>query len=361
MVEALEVLVKTESPTSDPAATAACVDVTNELAERLLGESGEVVTAGGRKHLRWSFGSRRDVVLIGHLDTVWPLGTIDSMPFEVKGDRISGPGIFDMKGGVVQLLFALSALDDLAGVGVLLTSDEEIGSPTSEDLIVETCTGAKAALVLEPSANGAVKIARKGVTAYRVEVLGRSAHAGLEPENGVNATVELAHQVLAIQDLARGGVGTTVTPTMISAGTSSNSVPGRGSLLVDVRCATVEEAERVERGLRRLGPSLPGATITIEVIASSHPFPLEASKELFARAQRLAAEVGMDELKGVTVGGGSDGNRTASIGVPTLDGLGAVGGGAHADDEHVIASAMPERAALVAALVNELLNEDRAG
>ena len=220
MLDALEALVSAESPTADLEATAACARVADSIATGLLGMPGKPVINDGRTHLEWRFGGEIKVLLIGHLDTVWPLGTLAQWPFSVDGDTATGPGCFDMKAGAVQGLFALSTLDDLDGVGILLTTDEEWGSPSSRGLIERTATGTRACLVLEPSADGALKTERKGVGHYEVRVKGRSAHAGLEPEKGINAAVELAHQVLAIAALADPARGTTVTPTVIAAGTS---------------------------------------------------------------------------------------------------------------------------------------------
>src|SRR3954454_13189656 len=219
----LESLVCVESPSADLAAVARCADAVADLGKRMVGESPERVMTGERVHLRWKFGRPR-VVLLGHFDTVWPMGTLARWPFEVDGDRISGPGVFDMKAGIVQLFAALSSLDNLDGVAVVLNSDEEIGSTTSQTFIEDTSRGARAALVLEPSSDGALKIARKGVGMFTLHVTGRAAHAGLEPERGINATIEAAHQVLAIAELARPGDGTTVTPTVVSAGSTVNTV-----------------------------------------------------------------------------------------------------------------------------------------
>src|SRR5581483_1633949 len=213
MVDALGALVEAESPTADPVACVACADVADGLAAELLGVRGERHEVDGRVHLRWRFGGSTRIVLVGHLDTVWPLGTIARWPFAVRDGRATGPGVFDMKAGVVQLLFALSTLESLDGVAVLLTTDEETGSPTARPLIEETAAGAPAALVLEPSAGGALKTERKGVGLYRIEVRGRAAHTGLDPEKGANAVVELAHQTLVAASLARPDLGTTVNPT----------------------------------------------------------------------------------------------------------------------------------------------------
>jgi glutamate carboxypeptidase len=354
MVADLAKLVAVESPSSDPSATAACADVVNEVARSHLGDAGERVVVDGRAHLRWLFGVPTQVALIGHFDTVWPVGTLAGWPFSRDGDRATGPGCFDMKGGIVQLFYALAAQDDLDGVAVVLTSDEEIGSPTARSLIEETVTGARAVLVLEPSADGALKTERKGVSHYRMDVTGRAAHAGLDPDKGINAGIELAHQVIAVADIADAEVGTNVTPTLMSAGSSGNSVPGTGGVHIDVRVPTVEEEERVDNALRALTPALDGTSVHLERTSRVPPMPRSISEELYATAQRAASELGLPPLTEASVGGGSDGNFTASLGIPTLDGLGAVGGGAHAEDEHIIVSKMPERAALVAALVKEL-------
>jgi glutamate carboxypeptidase len=253
-------------------------------------------------------------------------------------------------------LYALALLDELGGVAVVLTTDEELGSQTSEGLIEETVSEARAALVLEPSANGALKTERKGASRYRIRIKGRAAHAGLDPERGANAGVELAQQILAIDALGREDHLTTVTPTLASAGTSGNTVPGSAQVEVDVRALSSDELDRVDRELHGLGPTVEGTSLDVQLLGRAPPMPRTASKDLFALARRTADELGIGPLKEASVGGGSDGNFIASLGVPVLDGLGPVGGGAHARTEHVVVSAMPERAALVAALVAELTN-----
>jgi glutamate carboxypeptidase len=351
-------LVACESPSSDLEAVGRCAQLVEALAVRRIGLAPERVTVGDRVHLRWRVGNPR-VVLLGHLDTVWPLGTLARWPFERDGDRITGPGVFDMKGGLVQLFAALQSVGDLDGVAVLVTSDEEIGSLSSQQLIEDTCRGTRAALVLEPSADGALKIARKGIAMYRIEIVGRAAHAGLEPQAGINATVEAAHQVLTVAGLARPDVGTTVTPTVVQSGSTVNTVPAAAFVAVDVRAETATELRRVEQELSSLVARVPGSSV--KAVADSVRMPLEhtASAELFARAQRHAAALGHPVLEGVAVGGGSDGNLTAAMGVPTLDGLGAVGGNAHAEGEWASVSALAERTALVAALVRDLVEETR--
>jgi glutamate carboxypeptidase len=349
-------LVSCESPSGDVDAVTRCADLVDELALRRIGTKSERVVVAGRPHLRWQFGTPR-VVLVGHLDTVWPVGTLARWPFEVDGDRMTGPGVFDMKTGLVQLFAALQAQDDLDGIAILVTSDEEVGSTTSQELIETTCRGARAALVLEPSADGALKVARKGVGMFTVDVLGRAAHAGLEPHNGINATVECAHQILAIAALARPEIGTTVTPTVLASGTTSNTVPAEARLSVDVRVETTAEMRRVEAALQSLSPQLPGAGVKTVAISVRQPLERAMSAELFDRLNRHAVDLGLSPLDGVSVGGGSDGNITAGLGVPTLDGLGAVGANAHAEGEWASTSALPQRTALVAALVRDLLRE----
>ena len=354
-LDALAALVEVESPSTDPAACERCADVLDELGSERLGARAERVAAGRSPALVWRFGGPTRVLLVGHLDTVWPLGTLAEMPFRVEGDRVTGPGVFDMKAGLVQVLRALASLDRLDGVTLLVTSDEEIGSPGSRSLIEAEARGAAAALVLEPSAGGAVKSARKGVSLYTLHVSGRAAHAGLEPERGVNALVELAHQIPRIAELGAPAAGTTVTPTVAAAGTTMNTVPESARVQVDVRASSAAEQERVDRAIRDLRPVLDGAGLRVEGGPNRPPLPEEASAALLSAAQRLAPSVGIADLRAVAVGGGSDGNFTAGVGTPTLDGLGAVGGGAHARDEWTDVSAMAPRAALVAALVRELL------
>src|SRR6266516_4432631 len=303
MVAVLRTLVEIESPSSDPAALAACAAEVATLGERLLGAAPEWVEVDGPPHLRWRWGpgaggpagERARVVLLCHLDTVWPLGTLEGWPFVVSDGVATGPGAFDMKAGLVQ-----------AGAA-----------------------GAAAVLVLEPSAGagGALKTVRKGVATYQVDVEGRAAHAGLEPERGVNALVELAHQALAVTGIGDAAQGTTVTPTVAAAGTTDNTVPAAARLRVDTRAATPEEQARVDRELRALRPVLAGARLAVRRETSRPPLPASASAELFVLAQRVAGQLGLGPLEQAMVGGGSDGNLTAGIGVPTLDGLGAVGGG----------------------------------
>ncbi|MCD4523962.1 M20 family metallopeptidase [Nocardioides sp. cx-173] len=355
----LRELVECESPSSDHAAVARSADVVARVGAARLGVPPERVVLDGVTHLRWRLGSGpRRVLLVGHHDTVWPLGTLASRPFAVEDGVLRGPGCFDMLTGVVMAFHALASLDDVDGVTLLVTGDEELGSPSSRGLVEDEAREAAAALVLEASADGgALKTARKGVSLYDVRVTGRAAHAGLEPERGVNATLELAHQALVVAALGDPDLGTTVTPTAARSGTTTNTVPAAASFSVDARVRTIAEQDRVDAAMRSLRPVLEGAVV--EVLGGPNRPPLEEplSAALFARARRLAAELGLPELTSVAVGGASDGNFTAGVGTPTLDGLGAVGGGAHADHEHVLVEPIAGRTALVAGLVADLLSD----
>jgi glutamate carboxypeptidase len=354
MLEELEALVEVESPSADEAATERAARLVDDLLLAHLGSRGSWLADGGRGHLLWSGGGPVSVLLLGHVDTVWPTGTTARWPFRVQDGRATGPGVFDMKAGLVQGIHALAGLDDLTGVALLVTTDEEVGSPTSRALVESTARGARAALVLEPSAGGALKSARKGVSTYELVAHGRAAHAGLEPHKGANAGVELATQLLRVLELADPRLGTTVTPTLLSAGTTSNTVPASGRLALDVRAASTAEQDRVDRALRSLVPAVPGTRLELLGGPNRPPLDPAASAELVLRARRVASELGLPPLADVAVGGGSDGNLTAGVGVPTLDGLGAVGDGAHAEGEHVLVDAVPQRAALVGRLVQEL-------
>lgn len=350
----IRALIECESPSSDLAAVARSADLVAELGTARLGVAPERIVLDGRTHLRWRLGAGPSrVLLLGHHDTVWPLGSLATRPCTVEGGVLRGPGCFDMKAGLAMALHAAAGLD---GVTLLVTGDEEVGSPTSRGLIELEARTAEAALVLEASADGgALKTERKGAARYDVHVVGRAAHAGLDPQRGVNATVELAHQVLAVSRLGDAAAGTTVTPTVAVAGTTSNTVPDGASLAVDVRVRTAAEQHRVEEGLRTLQPVLPGAVVTVTEGPIRPPLEAAASAALFERARVLARRLGQPEPTGAAVGGASDGNLTAGVGTPTLDGLGAVGGGAHSDDEHVLVDTLSDRTALVRALVEDLL------
>ncbi|WP_245155035.1 M20/M25/M40 family metallo-hydrolase [Nocardioides sp. 1609] len=358
LLDDLRVLVECESPSSDLAAVARSADVVARVGTERLGVAPERIVLDGRTHLRWRLGEGpRRVLLVGHHDTVWPVGTLAARPFSVADGVVRGPGCFDMLTGLVMAFHALASLGTgTDGVTLLVTGDEELGSPSSRGLVEDEARLAGAALVLEASADGgALKTARKGVSLYDVRVRGRAAHAGLEPERGVNATVELAHQVLAVAALGDPDLGTTVTPTAGTTGTTSNTVPAAAAFAVDVRVRTVAEQDRVDAAVRALRPVLDGAGVEVRGGPNRPPLEESASAALLERARGHASDLGLPPLAAVAVGGASDGNLTAGAGTPTLDGLGAVGGGAHADDEHVLVEPVAGRTALLARLVADLL------
>ena len=347
-------LVECESPSTDLAAVARSADVLAHLGERRLGVAPERVVLDGRTHLRWRLGAGPSrVLLLGHHDTVWPIGTLERRPCTVEAGVLRGPGCFDMKAGLAMMLHAAAGLD---GVTLLVTGDEELGSPSSRELVEAEARLAEAALVLEASADGgALKTERKGVSLYEVRLRGRAAHAGLEPEAGVNATLELAHQVLAVAALGRSEEGTTVTPTRAWAGVTTNTVPAEASFAVDVRVRTRAEQERIDAGMRALQPAVPGARIELDGGPNRPPLESSASALLLERARAVADRAGLPAPTAASVGGASDGNFTAGVGTATLDGLGAVGGGAHADHEHVLVDHLTDRTTLLRALVRDLL------
>jgi glutamate carboxypeptidase len=363
MVEALEALVVRESPSRDKPALDALAGF---LAERFgaLGLDVErLPSESGGDHLRLRLGRAGDAppgLVLCHFDTVWPIGTLARMPFRVDDGRAFGPGAFDMKASLVLAEFAVRALNATGRrlprpVVFLFTSDEEVGSPTSRRWIEEEARRSAYVLVPEPPLPGdRLKTSRKGVGRYSLEVTGRPAHAGVEPEKGVNALVELAHQVLAITALADPSKGTTVNVGLARGGTTPNVVPASATAEVDVRAATADEARRVDAAMAALGPVVPGAVVSVR--GGFNRPPMERTPQvvaLFERARAVGRTLGLELGEGPT-GGGSDGNLTAALGVPTLDGLGTPGDGAHADYEHVLTDALPGRAALLAALLSEL-------
>lgn len=357
MLTQLERFVNTESPSLNNEQLDESARVLAEIITEVTGKAPTIIPSDRGPHVHWKGSDETNVLFVGHHDTVFPLGEVAKRPFSRDGDIVRGPGVFDMKAGIIQAVHALSAISDSHHIEMLITSDEEVGSYASRELIEQRALATGAVLVLEPSADGgALKIARKGVGTFRVDITGRASHAGLEPEKGVNALIELATQVQRIAAIANSKLGTTVTPTVASAGTTENVVPASAQIVVDVRILLPEEKERVEREMAALTPVVAGATITVSGSINRPPMHESASTTLFEMARAVAAEMGIEGLAGVAVGGGSDGNFTAAIGVPTLDGLGAVGGGAHADSEHVLISRMGERATLLAGVARALVN-----
>ncbi|MEY3690965.1 MAG: hypothetical protein RJB57_620 [Actinomycetota bacterium] len=355
MTADLASLVGAESPSRDIDRLTVHARLLSGLMVRLLGHAPELVASPVGPHVHWKGGGEPRVLILGHHDTVHPAGTLAQRPFTVNGDTATGPGVFDMKAGIVQVLHAVAALDDRSHVEILLSADEEIGSRESRALIEERARACGAVLVIEPSADGGVlKTGRKGTGTFEVRVHGRASHAGLEPEKGINSLVELAHLIPQIVAIADPSKGTTVTPTVASAGTADNVVPESASCFVDVRVAVPGEKERVETAMAALRTTVPGARVEVLGGIGRPPMHESAAVALLAIAREVSEQAGLPEAHGVTVGGGSDGNFTAAIGVPTLDGLGAVGGGAHGADEHVVLSRMADRAALVAGLCQRL-------
>jgi glutamate carboxypeptidase len=361
MVGRLAALVTCESPSGARAALDTCADLLLPWGDAALRRQGRRVVREGLPHLLWR-APVPTVLVLGHFDTVWPLGTTVDWPLTVREGVASGPGVFDMKAGIVQALTAIALVADPSRVSLLLTCDEETGSATSRSLIEEEASHVAVVLVCEPSADGgAVKVARKGVASYRVNVTGRAAHAGLEPELGVNAGIELAHQVLALETLAASAEGTTVTPTVLAGGTTPNTVPEAASVHVDVRGWTRRELDRVDAGIRRLTPRLPGASLTVDGHINRYPLEPALASPVLTVARAAALDVGLPPPEGVRSGGGSDGNITAAMGIPTLDGLGAVGAHPHARTERVDVTAMPGRSAFLAALIDRLCGVAPAG
>jgi len=303
-------------------------------------------------------GTARPVLLLCHYDTVWPAGTLADWPFRVDGDRATGPGVFDMKAGLVQAVWALRALD-AAGlarppVRLLLNGDEELGSPFSRPVIEEEARRSSVALVFEASADGALKTERKGVGVFGVEISGVEAHSGLDPEKGVSAVDELARAVLALHRLTDLAAGTSVNVGTVTGGTRANVVAGSARAVVDVRVRTRQEAARIDAALAALRPHDSRASLRVtggwnRPVMERSP----ATASLFAMARELAAQMGV-ELRECSVGGASDGNFAAAAGTPVLDGFGAVGDGAHSRREHISIEGMVERTALAAALIHTL-------
>ncbi|WP_337173407.1 M20 family metallopeptidase [Paludisphaera sp.] len=359
----LKGLVEHESPSGDKPRLDA---LAGKIAARWGGLGGvveRVANEGGGDHLVGRFpgpAGERPALVVGHFDTVWPVGTIDRMPFRRDGGRLRGPGVYDMKASLVLVAAAFEAFAALGlaprrPVTVVFTSDEEVGSTTSRGLIEALARESAHALVLEPPlADGSLKTARKGVGRFAVEVEGRAAHAGVAPELGASAVVELAHQILKIHALNDPAAGTTVNVGTVAGGTTPNVVPARAWAQVDARAVTAAGAEALEVAMAGLAAVTPGTRV--KVAGGFNRPAMErtpAIAALFERARGVGEALGLALTEGAT-GGGSDGNFTAAAGAPTLDGLGALGGGAHADDEHVLVDTIPERAALLAALLMEI-------
>jgi glutamate carboxypeptidase len=365
MVALTRQLAEIESPTTDKAS----VDRLGRfVAEQVTALGAEVSiqhqdTAGNHVLARWrgpDSGNRHAPILIlCHMDTVWGLGTLERLPLREAEGKLYGPGVYDMKGGIALALTALRLLRANAAwpsraVTALFTSDEETGSNTSRQLIETLAREAGLALVLEPAmAGGALKTARKGTGEIEIVVHGRAAHAGADHQKGRNAIEELAHHVLSVQRLTDYSAGTTVNVGLISGGTRSNVVPDAARAVADVRVAVSEEAVRVQRWAASVAPVLHGTSVRVHVTFDRPPMPRDARMTAtFACARSIGRRLGLDLTEGST-GGASDGNFVAALGTPLLDGLGPVGDGGHAEHEHIITASLPERAALLAAILTE--------
>jgi glutamate carboxypeptidase len=346
VIELLRELVEIESPTGD---TSEMLDrVTTEL--RALG--GEVTLDGDNAVADFP-GSGAPLLVLGHVDTVWPRGTLETMPWHVDDGRAYGPGSYDMKGGLVVMLEAIRRARTDRTVRVVLTADEEIGSPTGRRALERAAAGAAAAFVVEPpNSKGNLKTARKGLGRFRIRIAGRSAHAG-DPGDGVSAIQELARLTLRLHALTDPARGVTVNVGVVAGGTRENVVAAEATAWIDVRAPTLAERERLDGILRTLEPETPGTTL--ELGGGWTRPPLERSDGgaiLFERARAHGRDLGL-ELREVSAAGGSDGNLVGALGVPVLDGLGAEGAGAHAVDEHVLVASLPVRADLLAALLRD--------
>jgi len=317
----------------------------------------------GEDHIVAQFAGqdpRSPALVLGHYDTVWPQGTIGTMPFRVENGRAFGPGILDMKASLAMFLRVMELIERVGlslprPVWAIFTADEESGSHTSRRLIEEVARKSAYVLVLEPAlADGGLKTSRKGVGRFRLEVEGKAAHAGVAPGDGRSAIRELAHQILRVEQLADGAAGTTINVGVIQGGTAANVVPARARAEIDVRVASQAEERRIDHAIHGLRPVTPDVYLTVDGSFTRPPMErTPAVADLFEQARRIGRELGMELTEGST-GGGSDGNFTAALGLPTLDGLGARGGGAHADDEHIVIDSLHERAALLAALLLDL-------
>jgi glutamate carboxypeptidase len=363
IVASVREMVLRESPTQNKQA---CDALCSYLAAEFECLGGRVKmhrqrTAGN--HLQVNFPGakgREPVLLLGHFDTVYDVGTLETMPWREEKGRLYGPGVFDMKSGIAQMMFALWACREIRGgwprpVTVLLVSDEEGGSESSRALTEKIARQCAAVLVCEPSGpGGALKTARKGVGTFLMKITGQAAHAGLDFEKGQSAIVELAHQILAVSRLTDLKRGVTLSVGVVRGGTRTNVIPAEATAEVDLRIAKKTDGAVMERKIRGLGPVNPKCRIEIE--GGINRPPMERTKQvvaLYELARKIARGLGFS-LAEIAVGGGSDGNFTGGIGIPTLDGLGAVGEGAHATHEHVIASELPLRAALLAGLIQAI-------
>lgn len=362
MMSLLQRMVEIESPSDNKAA----VDLMGELLGREFERIGGKITfypqADAGNHLKAEFAGKggKPILLLGHFDTVWSMGTLAQMPFHVDGGRAFGPGIYDMKAGIMMMIFALRALQASGAahrpVTILLDTDEEVGSTTGRPIVEATAKGCEAVLVLEPSQGpkGHLKTSRKGVGDITIKVRGRASHSGVDFEKGRSAIVELAKQLLEVVQFTDLAKGTTVNPGVIQGGTRSNVVAAEAWAEVDLRAVRIADANELKQRFAALKPFDPECSIEISGGFNRPPMErTEGTVRLFDIAQQLAREIGLP-LDESSTGGGSDGNFTSALGIPTLDGLGALGEGAHATNESIVVEALPQRTAVLAALIQSL-------
>ncbi|MEK8127908.1 M20 family metallopeptidase [Paenibacillus filicis] len=360
----LEHLVNLDTPTGSKALVDQAMQVVIDRFQQQLGGTVEYIRQekyGNQVKLHLGKGTGQ-ILLMTHIDTVWPEGETAKRPFRQEGGRLYGPGIFDMKCGLLQGLYAMHAVAahyaPAKNIVLFINTDEEVGSPSSRPWIEEEARKSDAVFVLEPALgpSGKLKTSRKGVGRFTLEVEGVSAHSGVNHSEGVNALEELAHQILFLQGLTDYEKGSTVNVGIASGGTAVNVVSGQARAQLDLRIETMEEAERLSRSILGVSPVLPNAKVRVTGGMIRPPMERTASRELFARAQPIAGRLGF-VLEETATGGASDGNFTAALNVPTLDGLGAVGHGAHALDEYVEIDSIVLRTALLAHLIVEAMEE----
>ena len=363
--EVIDALVSIESPTDDKVAVDRCGTEFRRRAEAIGMRVRVEPRTGAGDHSVVEIGQGRPrILLVGHVDTVWPHGQIARMPLVRKDGKLCGPGTLDMKVGVSMGLLATRAVFEATSpasgtIAMLVTSDEETGSDTSRALIEAEALASDAVLVLEPAlAGGPLKTSRKGIGQYHLAVTGVSAHAGVDPGKGVSAIRELARQIIAVEALHDLERGVSVNVGVVSGGTRPNVVAEEARAVVDVRAPSLDDAARIDEAFRALRPILPGARLVVTGGFERPPMERSAGVvALYEHAQAVAAELGQTVAEGGT-GGGSDGNFTAALGVPTLDGLGGVGDGAHAIHEHVELDCLVPRTTLLAALIARLLSPE---
>ena len=356
IVEDLKRLVEFESPSEDLLACRGVVELAIQIANENLKPEAELIEENGRPVFWW--GSKNPkIVLLAHLDTVWPKGSY--LPtWSVAGDIAKGPGVFDMKAGFLQAVYAVKEIPGAdSRVAIIATTDEELGSQSSKALIERVSKSASAVLVLEASLNGKVKTGRKGTSMYQIALHGRASHAGLEPEKGINATTEIATIVIEVAKLANPEFGTTVVPTVMHAGTTTNTVPALATLDIDIRSFSAAELIRVDTAIRKLVAAHPEAKLEVTGGINRPPLETSATLELYEILEKVASEIGMEPVGHASVGGASDGNFAAAAGARVLDGLGAVGDGAHAPHEQILLSSIPSRVKLLTAFIKELIRD----